>query len=126
VVLSAAQLLCATAILAVVAPFSRAPTADIGLDGIGSLLVLGAVGSGVAFAMNYAIVRARGPGVASTVTYLIPVFSTVLGATVLGEPLHWNQPAGAVVLLFGIAMSQGRIGMRAPARLRRYREKTHA
>jgi drug/metabolite transporter (DMT)-like permease len=126
VVLSACQLSCAAIFLAPFLPLAGTPTGHIGVDGAGSLLALGALGSGVAFAMNYAIVRARGPGVASTVTYLIPVFSTVLGATVLGEPLHWNQPAGAVVLLFGIAMSQGRIGMRAPARLRRYRGKTHA
>ena len=116
VVLSAAQLLCATAMLAVVAPLAPAPTADIGLDGIGSLLVLGAVGSGVAFAMNYAIVRAKGPGTASLVTYVIPVFSTVLGVAVLGEALHWNQPVGTVVLLAGVAISQGRIARGQSAR----------
>jgi drug/metabolite transporter (DMT)-like permease len=110
VVLSAAQLLCATAMLAVVASLARAPSGDIGLDGIGSLLALGAVGSGIAFAMNYAIVRAKGAGTASLVTYVIPVFSTVLGVLVLGEALHWNQPVGTVVLLAGVAMSQGRIG----------------
>jgi drug/metabolite transporter (DMT)-like permease len=108
-VLSAAQLLCATAMLAVVAPLARAPTANIGLDGVGSLVALGAVGSGIAFAINYAIVRAKGAGTASLVTYLIPIFSTVLGVVVLGEPLHWNQPAGTVVLLAGVAISQGRI-----------------
>ena len=123
VVLAAAQLLCATAMLAVVAPFARAPTADIGLDGIGSLLVLGAVGSGVAFAMNYAIVRARGAGTASLVTYVIPVFSTVLGLVVLGEVLHWNQPVGTVVLLAGVAISQGRLagGSAPPVREARRR-----
>ncbi len=116
VVLSAAQLLCATAMLAVVAPLAPAPTAHIGLDGIGSLLVLGAVGSGVAFAMNYAIVRAKGAGTASLVTYVIPVFSTVLGVVVLGEALHWNQPVGTVVLLAGVAISQGRIARGRAAR----------
>ncbi len=108
VVLSAAQLLCATAMLALFAPLTGAPTVRIGLDGAGSLLALGALGSGVAFAMNYAVVRARGAGTASIVTYLIPVFSTVLGVAVLGETLHWNQPAGTVLLLAGVAVSQGR------------------
>lgn len=115
VVLSAAQLLCATAMLAVVAPLAGTPTADVGLDGIGSLLVLGAVGSGIAFAMNYAIVRAKGPGTASLVTYVIPVFSTILGVVVLGEALHWNQPVGTAVLLAGVAISQGRIARRRAA-----------
>jgi drug/metabolite transporter (DMT)-like permease len=114
VVLSAAQLLCATAMLAVFAPLARAPTAHIGLDGLGSLLALGALGSGVAFAVNYAILRAKGPGTASLVTYLIPVFATVLGVTVLGETLHWNQPVGTVVLLAGVAISQGRLTRARP------------
>ena len=69
VVLSAAQLLCATAMLAWFAPLVGAPTGHIGLDGAGSLLALGALGSGVAFAMNYAVVRARGAGTASIVAY---------------------------------------------------------
>jgi drug/metabolite transporter (DMT)-like permease len=109
VVLSATQLLCATAMLALFTPFARAPTVHIGLDGLGSLLALGALGSGIAFAVNFAIVRAKGPGTASLVTYVIPVFSTVLGVAVLGETLHWNQPIGTVVLLAGVAISQGRL-----------------
>jgi drug/metabolite transporter (DMT)-like permease len=95
--------------LALIAPFASAPTTHIGLDGAGSLLALGALGSGIAFAMNYAIVRARGIAVASVVTYVIPVFSTVLGVAVLGETLHWNQPAGTVVLLLGVALCQERL-----------------
>ncbi len=114
VVLAAAQLLCATAILVPFVVVSGVPSASIGLDGAGSLLALGVLGSGVAFAMNYAIVRAAGIATASVVTYLIPVFSTVLGVVVLSEPLRWNQPVGAVVLLVGVAMTQGRL-----ARLRR-------
>jgi drug/metabolite transporter (DMT)-like permease len=115
VVLAACQLICATAMLAVFVPFARAPTIHIGLDGAGSLVALGALGSGIAYVLNYAIVRARGATVASTVTYLIPVFSTALGAAVLGEALHWNQAAGAAVLLLGIAISQGGIRPRAGA-----------
>jgi drug/metabolite transporter (DMT)-like permease len=109
VVLSATQLLCATAMLAVCTPFARAPTVHIGLDGLGSLLALGALGSGIAFAVNFAILRAKGPGTASLVTYVIPVFSTILGVVVLGETLHWNQPVGTAVLLAGVAISQGRL-----------------
>ena len=69
----------------------------------------------MAFALNYAIVRARGATAASTVTYLIPVFATILGVVVLGEPLQWNQPAGTALLLAGIAVSQGRLRSRGPA-----------
>ncbi len=112
VALPAGQLLCATAMLALVVPFAGAPSTRLGLDGLGSLLALGILGSGVAYIWNYAILRAAGAAVASTVTYLVPVFSTALGVAVLGEPLSWNQPVGALVLLSGIALSQGRIGLR--------------
>jgi drug/metabolite transporter (DMT)-like permease len=118
VVLSACQLTAAVLVLAPFLVLSRSPTAAIGFDGWGSLLALGALGSGVAYALNYAVVRARGSAVASTVTYLIPVFSTVLGVTVLGETPRWNQPLGALVLLFGIAVSEGRLTGSYSVRLR--------
>ncbi len=110
IALSAAQLICATFLLVVFTPFSSLPTVHIGLDGLGSILALGVLSSGVAYALNYAIVRSAGATIASTVTYLIPVFATVLGVLVLGEALSWNQPAGAAILLAGIAVSQGQIG----------------
>jgi drug/metabolite transporter (DMT)-like permease len=114
VVLAAAQLLCATAVLAVFVPFTAAPTLHIGAGGVAGILVLGVLGTGVAYVLNYAILRAAGATTAATVTYVVPVFSTVLGAVVLGETVHWNQPLGAAVLLTGIAISQGRL-KRAPA-----------
>ena len=109
VVLAAAQLLCATAVLALFTPLIAAPTLHVGAGGVLAILVLGVLGSGVAYVLNYAILRAAGATTASTVTYLVPVFSTVLGAVVLGETVHWNQPVGAGVLLTGIAISQGRL-----------------
>jgi len=111
VVLSACQLSCAVVVMAPFLLLARGPTSHIGLDGLGSLLALGALGSGVAYALNYAVVRARGSAVASTVTYLIPLVSTILGVVVLSEALHWNQPVGALVLLGGIAISQGRLSL---------------
>jgi drug/metabolite transporter (DMT)-like permease len=107
VALSAGQLLCATVMLALILPFASAPSTHIGLDGVGSLLVLGIAGTGIAYVLNYAIVRAAGATIASTVTYVIPVFSTLLGVIVLGEQLSWNEPVGTLILLSGIAVSQG-------------------
>jgi drug/metabolite transporter (DMT)-like permease len=110
VVLAACQLSCAAVVLALFLPLAHAPSAHIGFQGWGSLLALGALGSGLAYALNYTVVRARGAATASTVTYVIPVVSTVLGAVVLGEALHWNQPLGVGILLAGIAVSQDRLG----------------
>jgi len=78
------------------------------------MLCLGALGSGVAYVLNYAIIRRAGATTASTVTYLVPLFSTVLGVVVLGEALSWNQPVGAVVVLAGVAVAQGLL--RIPSR----------
>jgi drug/metabolite transporter (DMT)-like permease len=119
IVLSACQLVCAMVMLAPFLVLAPSPSTHIGWDGLGSILGLGVLGSGFAFALNYMIVRARGATAASTVTYVIPVFSTLLGASVLGEALHWNQAVGTVVLLVGVALSQGRLpSLRLPARAR--------
>jgi drug/metabolite transporter (DMT)-like permease len=118
IVISACQLTCAVVMLAPFLALAPAPTSRIGWDGFGSLLALGVLGSGIAFAFNYLIVRERGASAASTVTYVVPVFSTLLGAIVLGEALHWNQAVGTLVLLLGVALSQGRLPV-SPSRARR-------
>jgi drug/metabolite transporter (DMT)-like permease len=110
--LSAGQLLCATAQLALVAPLARAPTLDLGAGGWAGLLALGVLSTGVGFVMLYAIIRAAGTTTAATVPYLIPVFSTALGVLVLGEGLQANEPLGAAVVLLGIAVAQGRLRLR--------------
>ncbi|MGQ7353218.1 EamA family transporter, partial [Quadrisphaera oryzae] len=63
--------------------------------------------SGVAYVLNFRIVAAAGASTASSVTYLTPVVAAVVGVSVLGEHVRWNQPVGAVVVLIGIAVSQG-------------------
>jgi drug/metabolite transporter (DMT)-like permease len=97
--LAGAQLLCATAMLLVVAPLEGAPS--LALDGgeIASALVLGVLGSGLAYVLTHAIVRAAGATTFSLVTYVIPIFSTALGVTILSESVSWNQPVGAAIVL---------------------------
>ncbi|MFI9782969.1 DMT family transporter [Kitasatospora sp. NPDC051984] len=71
-----------------------------------SLVVLGALGTGIAFLIQYGLVRDAGATVASMVTYLVPIVSTVAGVLVLGESIDWHQPVGAMVILAGAALSQ--------------------
>jgi drug/metabolite transporter (DMT)-like permease len=73
--LACAQLLCATAMLAAARALAGRPTVGPA-DALASLLILGVLGSGVAYALTYRIVRAAGPTTFSTVTYVIPLFST--------------------------------------------------
>ena len=79
--------------------------------------MLGGLGTGVAYVLNYVVVRRAGATTASTVTYVIPVVATVLGVVVLAEPLAWNQPVGGLVVLGGLALAQGalRVGRRRAA-----------
>jgi drug/metabolite transporter (DMT)-like permease len=115
--LSAGQLLCATGLLAVVAPFAGGPTGS-GLDTVGAMLGLGVLGTGLAYVLNFTIIRRAGATIASTVTYVIPLFSTALGIVVLGERPTWNEALGALVVLAGVACAQatpGRLSARGRA-----------
>ena len=119
IALSAAQLLCGTAELAIVTPFFTSAPALLPLRVVGSILALGALGTGAAYVLNYGLLREVGATATSTVTYVIPLFATVVGVLVLGEPLTWNEPVGAVVVVLGILVSQGRLsalrrGLRSP------------
>jgi drug/metabolite transporter (DMT)-like permease len=97
--LAGAQLICATAMLLVVAPLGGAPSLALDLGQVASVLVLGVLGSGLAYVLTHTIVRVAGATTFSLVTYVIPIFSTFLGVTILSETVTWNQPVGAAIVL---------------------------
>lgn len=109
--LSASMFLCATVQLAIVAPIvtGQAPPApwSLSIEVIASVLALGALGSGLAFVLSMRNIRLIGASRASMVTYLMPVFSILVGVIVLHEHLTWYQPVGGLVVLLGVAVSQG-------------------
>ena len=72
-----------------------------------AVLVLGILGTGIAMSFQYDVVRAAGPTVGASVTYLIPIVAVSVGVIFLGERLQWPQLAGAVVVL-GAAVLIGR------------------
>jgi drug/metabolite transporter (DMT)-like permease len=109
--LAAGQLIAATVVLGIVAPFvAGAPPAPWSLAPrvLASMLALGAIGTGVAFALNFRVIRVAGASASASITYIVPVFSTVEGALLLGERLSWYQPVGALVVLLGVALSQNK------------------
>jgi drug/metabolite transporter (DMT)-like permease len=115
--LTAGQLLVATAQIAIVAPLvGGAPPAvgDVSWQAIGSVLAIGVLGTGLAFVINLRNVRLAGASAASMVTYIIPLFAVVIGMIVLDEGLAWYQPVGALIVLFGVAVSQGVIRRPVP------------
>ena len=67
----------------------------------------GVVGTGLAYWLQFDVVRAVGQQVASTVTYVIPVVAVALGVLVLHERLTWPELAGAAIVV-GSAIAIGR------------------
>lgn len=106
--LTGAQLLLATVQLAFVTPlFTTFPT-SLPVGPLLSVVVLGALGTGLAILLQYGVVAEVGPTTGTMVTYFIPVIATAAGVTLLDEPLTWNTPVGAVVILAGAALTQSR------------------
>jgi len=108
--MAAAQLLVALVQLAVAAPLLAGPPPDpTGLSAqvLLSVLALGALGTGIAFVLNFHVIRVAGASTSTSVTYLMPLVATLVGLLILHEDLRWNQPAGALVVLAGVAVSQG-------------------
>jgi drug/metabolite transporter (DMT)-like permease len=107
--MAAAQLLVALAQLAVAAPLLAGPPPDptkLPTDVVLCVLALGALGTGIAFVLNFQVIRVAGASTSTSVTYLMPVVATLVGVLILHEHLHWNQPAGAAIVLTGVAVSQ--------------------
>jgi drug/metabolite transporter (DMT)-like permease len=111
--LVAGQLLCATAITATASILFTSAPARLGAGPLLSVGALGVLGTGIAYVLNYAVVRRAGATIASTVTYLVPLFATACGVALLGEGVVWNEPLGALIVLLGVALAQGRLRIRA-------------
>jgi drug/metabolite transporter (DMT)-like permease len=86
------------------------------LKTVGSLLVLGAGGTGFAFLWFYTLIRDLGPARASVIAYIAPGFSVLYGATLLDEPVTVGAIGGLALILAGSWLAvQGRL----PGRLSR-------
>lgn len=72
------------------------------------MLLLGCIGTGIAYVFNINVVRTMGATTASMVTYLNPVVSVTLGVIILAESVHWNEPVGALLVITGILIGQQR------------------
>jgi drug/metabolite transporter (DMT)-like permease len=101
------QLLMSTLQLGVLALLFSSMPASVSTTSAVAMLVLGILGTGVAFLLNFKLIADVGGVVAASVTYAMPVVSTAAGVLLLGEAVHWNQPVGALIVLSGVALVQG-------------------
>jgi drug/metabolite transporter (DMT)-like permease len=102
-VLSACQLSAATVLSGLALPIGWHPP-ELRADALGSIAVLGVLGTGIAYILNYRLLADDGPTVASIVTYLIPVIAVLFGVAVLGESLSSRVLVGMVVVLAGVGL----------------------
>ncbi len=106
--LSASQLAAATALLAAALPIGGRNLPVWRVEAVVSLLILGVLGTGAAYVLNYRLIAEEGPTAASTVTYLLPVVAVLLGWTILREPVTVGMAAGMFLVLGGVAFTQRR------------------
>jgi drug/metabolite transporter (DMT)-like permease len=83
---------------------------------VAAVVLLGTLGTGVAYVLNYRVVADLGATKASLVTYVIPVVAVVVGIVVLDEPFEWRLVLGGLLTVAGIAaVNSRRPAVRRPA-----------
>ena len=82
---------------------SETPSAKV----VGAVLVLGALGTGVAYLLYFALIVRAGASRAILVTYLVPAFALVYGWLILDEPVTASALAGLALILGGTALATG-------------------
>jgi uncharacterized membrane protein len=99
-------------------PFATATSVTSGLHltvrRVLAIGALGIVGTGVAYILNYRILREVGATRASVVTYIIPVVAVAVGVVVLGEPFEWRLLWGGVLIVGGLVLMRERRHLRIP------------
>jgi drug/metabolite transporter (DMT)-like permease len=108
IVLSACHLGAAAVVLAVALGVSGVRAPQMTAESVTALAVLGIIGTGVAYVLNYQIIASEGATIASTVTYLLPVIAIILGVLVLNETVTVIMLAGIALVLTGVALTRRR------------------
>jgi drug/metabolite transporter (DMT)-like permease len=99
--------------LLVLLPFGLAqlPSAVPGWKETGSVIALAVIGTALAQIILYRVLRSDGAARVSLVTYLLPVTALIYGVLLLGEQLTWEELAGMVLILGGVALGSGAVRM---------------
>jgi drug/metabolite transporter (DMT)-like permease len=114
IVAAAGQLLTATLLLA---PLALVTSVRQGLrptpTRVAAIVLLGVLGTGVAYVLSYRLIADVGPTRASLVTYLIPIMAVAVGVLFLEETFSIRLVVGAGLTIAGIALLN--VGGRAPS-----------
>ena len=108
IVLSACQLAAAAVMLAIALAVAGVRTPQATPADIAAVAVLGIIGTGFAYVLNYQIITSDGATAASMVTYLLPAVAIVLGVLVLRESITPAMLGGIALVLAGVALTRRR------------------
>ena len=104
--LAAGQLLVSGVLISLSLPVLGRHAVHLSWEPVAAAVMLGAVGTGLAYVLNYTLIAESGAAATSLVTYLMPIVSVALGVAVLGESLPWRVVVGAVIVLAGVAVTR--------------------
>ncbi|MGW5049994.1 DMT family transporter [Actinokineospora sp. NPDC004072] len=108
------QVVSACVLQAVITPFFPWQTPDLRWGVVLSVVLLGAVGTGLAYLIYFRLIGDLGAANASAVNYLVPVTAVLIGVLTLGEGVTWNMVVGTLVVLGALALAENRIAPRRP------------
>lgn len=74
---------------------------------IGSIFILGVLGTAFALLLFYRLLTSYGAARASLVTYLLPPVALIYGVLILDEQITLNAALGFVLILAGVALGSG-------------------
>lgn len=103
------QLIAASAILAVAAPFLGWRTPHLDVPVVVSIVLLGALSTGFANILYFRLIEDVGATTAAAVDYVVPIFAVLFSVAILGEHLTWNIVVGGVIVLLGMGLAEGRL-----------------
>jgi drug/metabolite transporter (DMT)-like permease len=100
------------------APFAawQWPSAHVPAQAWLSLVALGVVCTGLAYAIYYRLIQRVGAPRATTVTYLVPIFGVLWAWLALGEALTISMLVGGILILGGMLLGQLQQGRSKRAR----------
>ena len=105
-VMAAGSQMAATAALALPAALTWPAAMPVVTDWL-MAAALAVLASGVAYILYFRLITRVGPTQASSVTFLVPVFAILWGATLLGEQVTVPMLVGGAVILAGTALVLG-------------------
>lgn len=86
---------------------AQVPGTSVGWKPLASVVVLGVVGTGLAYILYFEIVRGAGASRAILVTYLVPALALLYGAVFLEESVTLIALGGLALVLTGVALATG-------------------